>query len=119
MERRAFLKIVSDCSARLRGRTPEWENVIFFEVENTRMIRTPQWKYTRRFPNGPDELYDLQYDAGERTNLIGQAEHAGIRDQLAARLDAFFARHANPKYDLWHGGGSKTLLLTARQPALR
>ncbi len=107
-----------DYSAALRGRTPEWENVIFFEFENTRMVRTPQWKYTRRFPSGPDELYDLQNDAGERVNLIDRTEHANIRDQLAACLEAFFAHHANPKYDLWHGGGSKTLLLTSKQPAL-
>ena len=102
----------------LRGRTLEWDNVIFFEFENTRMVRTPEWKYTRRFPDGPDELYDLRNDAGERVNLVDRAEHAETRRQLAARLEAFFARYADPKYDLWHGGGSKTLLLTSNQPAL-
>jgi len=108
-----------DYSAVLRGRSLEWEDVIFFECENTRMIRTPDWKYTRRFPSGPDELYDLHNDPGERTNLVGRSEHAAVRDQLAARLEAFFARYVDPKYDLWHGGGSKTLLLTSEQKPLR
>jgi arylsulfatase A-like enzyme len=93
--------------------------VIFFEFENTRMIRTPEWKYTRRFPTGPDELYDLQNDTGERTNLVDRPEHADVRDRQAARLEAFFARYADPKYDLWRGGGSKTLLLTSQQKSLR
>jgi arylsulfatase A-like enzyme len=108
-----------DYSPVLHGRTPEWENVTFFEIENTRMIRTPEWKYTRRFPEGPDELYDLRSDPGERTNLIDRAEHANTRSRLAARLEAFFVRYAEPKYDLWHGGGSKTLLLTSKQKPLR
>jgi hypothetical protein len=94
-------------------------NVIFYEFENSRMIRTPDWKCTRRFPSGPDELYDLTNDAGERENLTDQPKHAGIQKQLAKRLDAFFSRYAVPKYDLWQGGGSKTFLLTSPQEPLR
>jgi arylsulfatase A-like enzyme len=103
----------------MHGLPLEWENVIFFEFENTRMIRTSQWKSTRRFPAGPDELYDLQNDPGERTNLVDRPEPAATREELAAPREAFFARHADPKYDLWHGGGSKTLLLTSKQKPLR
>jgi arylsulfatase A-like enzyme len=91
----------------------------FYEFENSRMIRTPDWKYTRRFPSGPDELYNLRNDTTERENLIGKQEHAGIQKKLAERLDAFFNRYANPKYDLWRGGGSKTYLLTSPQKPLR
>ena len=72
----------------------------------------PEWKYTRRFPDGPDELYHLARDPRERRNLAGSEEHAATQRRLAGRLDAFFARYAEPKYDLWHGGGSKTHLLT-------
>ena len=96
-----------------------WENVIFYEFENSRMIRTPDWKYTCRFPGGPDELYDMRNDPSERENLIGQPRHAGIQQKLAKRLDAFFDRYANRKYDLWRGGGSKTFLLTSQQKPLR
>ncbi len=108
-----------DYSAILQGRPVEWDNVIFYEFENTRMIRTPDWKYTRRFPNGPDELYDLRNDPGERRNLIDESEHADIRDRLAARMTAFFERYADPKYDLWRGGRSKPRLLTSSQHELR
>ena len=82
------------------------------------MIPTPDWKYTRRFPQGPHVLYDLRNDAAERTNLIDRPEHAAIREELAARLQAFFLRYANPEYDLRHRGDSKTLLLTSRQKPL-
>ena len=108
-----------DYSMVLRGRQVKWDNVIFYEFENSRMIRTPDWKYTRRFPSGPDELYDLVNDAGERENLNGQSEHAGIQKRLSKQLDAFFNRYANPKYDLWRGGGSKTFLLTSPKKPLR
>jgi len=93
-----------------------WENVIFYEYENTRMIRTPEWKYTERFPDGPNELYHLARDPGERNNLAGRREHAEMQKQLQARLDEFFARYADPKHDLKHGGGSQSILLTRRKP---
>ncbi len=89
-----------------------WENVIFYEFENTRMVRTPDWKYTRRHGDGPDELYDLKQDPREQTNLAGRPQHADTQRQLARRLEAFFTRYADPKYDLLQGGGSKTHLLT-------
>ncbi|MHC4180754.1 MAG: sulfatase family protein [Planctomycetota bacterium] len=106
-----------DYSAVLRGRPAgDWENVIFYEYEDTRMVRTPDWKYTRRFPRGPDELYDLKHDPHERDNLAGRPEHAGVQRRLAGRLGAFFDRYAQPKYDLWRGGGSKSHLLTRPKP---
>jgi arylsulfatase A-like enzyme len=108
-----------DYSAALRSQRVKWNNVIFYEFENSRMIRTPNWKYTRRFPSGPDELYDLRNDANEGENLIDQPEHAAIQKRLAERLDAFFHRYADPKYDLWRGGGSKTFLSTSQQKPLR
>ena len=33
----------------LRGQTIEWDNTIFHEFENARMIRTDAWKYTWRY----------------------------------------------------------------------
>ena len=48
-----------------------------------------------------------------------QAEFADIQKKLTERLDAFFNRYANPRYDLWRGGGSKTFLLTSPQKPLR
>jgi arylsulfatase A-like enzyme len=96
-----------DYSAALRGQPVEWDNVIFYEYENSRMIRTDRWKLTRRFPDGPDELYNLAEDPGEKTNLFGSVAQVEIQGQLQQRLDGFFARYADPRYDLWKGGTSK------------
>ena len=105
-----------DYSAVLLGRQIPWEDVIYYEFENSRMIRTPDWKYTRRFPDGPHELYDLGSDPGERNNLAGQSEHTEIEGQMRKRLDAFFDRYADPKYDLWRGGGAKTRVPSWQTP---
>ncbi len=108
-----------DYSAVLVGRSIPWENVVYYEFENTRMIRTPDWKYTQRYPNGPDELYDLRKDPGERNNIVNQAEYASQQRQLQKQLNDFFATYADPKYDLWKGGRSKSHLLTSKQKPLR
>jgi len=100
-----------DFSAMLRGRSVEWDDVIFYEFENVRCIRTGRWKYVRRHPDGPNELYDLQADPGEKRNRIDDDACAATREKLRGRLEEFFARHADPKYDLWRGGKAKTKLL--------
>ena len=107
-----------DYSAVLRDQQTEWENVIYYEFENSRMIRTPDWKYTRRFPDGPDELYDLRNDPSERKNLINEQKYADIQRQLHERLSAFFDYYADPKYDLWRSGGSKSILSTFNKKPL-
>src|SRR5256886_4891257 len=60
----------------LHGKHEAWDNTVFFEFENTRAIRTFDWKYINRFPDGPSELYDLKSDPGERHNLVDQPDHA-------------------------------------------
>jgi arylsulfatase A-like enzyme len=97
-----------DFSAALRGATPPaWDNTIFYEMETTRAIRTDDWKYVARFPDGPCELYDLKRDPRERFNLFGQPGTAERQAGLARRLDAFFATYADPQYNVWQGGRSK------------
>jgi arylsulfatase A-like enzyme len=97
-----------DFSPALRGeKLTDWENTVFYEMETTRAIRTERWKYVARFPNGPNELYDMQADAQERFNQYGQPGTDEIKADLAQRLDAFFAKYADPKYDIWKDGGSK------------
>lgn len=104
-----------DYSPVLRGKDLgfEWDNVVFYEFEIVRAIRTAEWKYVERRPDGPHELYDLTNDPGERFNLYGQPKQAGIQKKLQTKLYEFFDRYADPKYDLWHGGASKTHLLSA------
>lgn len=102
-----------DFSPLLRGEKIAWDDVMFYEMETTRAIRTGQWKYVARFPAGPYELYDMQADPQERFNLFGQPGTEATRAQLAKRLDRFFADYADPQYDLWKGGRSKARRLTA------
>jgi arylsulfatase A-like enzyme len=106
-----------DFSQALRGKAPAREDVVFFETEIVRAIRTSDWKYIHRHPDGPFELYDLTHDPGEKVNLYGQPGREPIRDALRERLDAFFLTYADPRYDLYHGGGSKTHLLSRPKPA--
>jgi arylsulfatase A-like enzyme len=96
-----------DFSAALVGQPLDWENVMFYEMETCRAMRTQRWKYVARHPAGPFELYDLQTDPHERCNLFGQPGTEPIRRDLAARLDEFFHQYADPQYDIWRGGRSK------------
>ena len=88
-------------------RLRDWDGTIFHEYENTRMVRDDRWKYTWRFPAGPDELYDMQDDPGERRNLAAAPECAPIVENMRQQLQTFFDRYADPQYDLWRGGRSK------------
>jgi arylsulfatase A-like enzyme len=94
-------------SERLNGRAVAWDNTVFFEFENTRSVRTRDWKYIGRFPDGPNELYDLKNDPDERYNLVDQPTHAAQLTKLCGRRDEFFATYVDPQYDLSHGGRSK------------
>ena len=86
---------------------------VFLEQEETRAIRTPDWLYKRRFqlapvPPYPDELYDLKNDPLEKINLAGLPEYGERSATLRARIDGFFARHSDPKFDLWRGGAPQS-----------
>jgi len=96
-----------DFSRAIKGESLEWENIVFYEMETCRAIREERWKYVARHPSGPHELYDMQADPQERVNLYGQPGTEETRARLARRLDEFFSRYADAKYDIWNGGGSK------------
>ena len=101
-----------DFSPVLIGKPIEWENVMFYEFEILRAVRTDRWKYVARHPGGPFELYDMQTDAQERVNLYGQPGMDAVRDEMAGRLTTFFDQHADPQYDIWRGGRSKARRFT-------
>lgn len=52
---------------------------------DAKMVRTAQWKYCY-YPDGYAELYDVQADPYERTNLAGHAESRAIEFDLRTRL---------------------------------
>lgn len=102
-----------DFSPILRGESLEWDNVVYYEMETCRAIRTDRWKLVKRHPSGPHELYDMQADPRERMNLFGQPGTDEIRGELDQRLAAFFEKYADPQYDLWKGGRSKARRLVS------
>lgn len=101
-----------DFSAMIHGRPIDWENVHFFEFENVRSIRTETWKYIERIHQEPNELYDLAADPGERHNLYGDLKHQQTMESLRERMHQFFDSHSDPQWDIWHGGKSKSGLIT-------
>ena len=74
----------------LRGEHVRWDNNLYAEysVHNTmrahmRVFRTPQWKLMRDFLNpGRDELYHLEKDPHETTNLA-QSDNESARQAFA------------------------------------
>lgn len=90
----------------------DWDDVCFMEQEETRSIRTGKWLFMRRFAPSPynfqNELYDLENDPDERTNLAGDPDKQIVVEELSDRIDAFFSVYANPKWDLWKGGSVKS-----------
>ena len=102
-------------AAALRGKIiDQWDDTVFYEFENVRAIRTDRWKYIERFGQEPNELYDLQADPAELQNLIAEPEQQETRQALARQMKDYFDRVADPKWDLWKGGTSKTGLITAK-----
>jgi arylsulfatase A-like enzyme len=85
----------------LEGRPLEGreEVVVFDEYGPVRMIRTERWKYVHRHAYGPHELYDLASDPDERRNLAAEPGQAGRVGELKARMDEWFARHVDPRFD--------------------
>lgn len=91
---RSFLPVVE-------GRTEEArdEVVVFDEYGPVRMIRTEDWKYVQRYPDGPDELYDLVNDADERENKVDEAGEQKRVKGMKARLEAWFEQYVDPARD--------------------
>ena len=86
---------------------------VFLEQEETRAIRTNRWLYKHRFqkapqPPYPDEMYDLNADPLEKTNLADLPEYADVARDLTEQIESFFGRYNDPRYDLWTGGTAKS-----------
>lgn len=73
--------------------------VVFDEYGPARMIRTSEWKYVHRWPDGPDELYHLREDPLEERNLVDDPEIASVRRRMSDDLAAWFAKHTRPLND--------------------
>jgi len=73
--------------------------VIYDEYGPVRMVRTRDWKYVHRFPDGPHELFDLHADPDERVNCVDDPAHANRVAELRGRLAAWFRTYVDPCRD--------------------
>jgi uncharacterized sulfatase len=81
-------------SALLQGQQQDWDNDVFTtystlhqSTTHMRCFRTPQWKLIRDFLNPErDELFDLQNDPEETTNVINNPANQAIIAQLHERI---------------------------------
>jgi choline-sulfatase len=74
----------------------DWQDTKFGEYGDLRMIRTARHKLVRRYPRGPDELFDLTSVPLEHVNLLGHVEAVPLRAALEAQLDTFYRAHEDP-----------------------
>ncbi|MCH9693637.1 MAG: sulfatase-like hydrolase/transferase [Gammaproteobacteria bacterium] len=84
---------------------------VFFEFITMRGVRTAEWKFVKRFPDGPNELYRVSDDPEELVNLIDDIRFADTVAELSRSVDDFFDANASPVFDLWHGGTGKGRLI--------
>ena len=75
--------------------------VVLDEYGPNRMIRGTRYKFIKRYPYGPNELYDLEKDPGEKNNLLisEDGEAAKIKNELNYELEQWFLKYVNPEID--------------------
>ena len=83
----------------LRGEDPDWRRSFLIEYYSDtvfprivtmgyRAVRTERHKYIRYLElEGMDELYDLEADPYELTNLMGSSAHAPVLETLRGELE--------------------------------
>ncbi len=74
----------------------EWHQYGAF-VSPIRTVRTRGWKYNHYLGFG-EELYDMDADPKELTNLAGVPAHASVQSDLKRTLDAHIERTNDPFY---------------------
>ena len=73
--------------------------VVADEYGPTRMIRTKSLKYIHRYPDGPNEFYDLGNDPNETVNAIDDIAFRSIIRHMAKQLQEWFDRYVEPERD--------------------
>ncbi len=73
--------------------------VVFDEYGPNRMIRNERFKLIHRYPYGESELYDLEKDSKESTNLIHDENYKDVVVDLEETLATWFFTYVNPEVD--------------------
>lgn len=91
-----YLPLIETAAANEKS-AAAWDDTRYGEYGDLRMIRTADYKFVKRYPHGPHDLFDLKNDPAETVNLSGQESHAAIQAQLEAQLEEFYAQHESPE----------------------
>ncbi len=73
--------------------------VVFDEYGKTRMIKNKQYKYIHRYGDGICELYDMEKDPDETTNLYEEKEYAFVVMAMKEEMESWFDKYTNEKTD--------------------
>ena len=99
--------------ALLQGEEENWNDIVFFEQEESRGIRTKDWLLMKRFKGSKtfplaDELYLVSDDIEERNDLSNEPDFESVFQELSEKVESHFNEYADPKFDLWRGGTVKS-----------
>ena len=73
--------------------------IVLDEYGPTRMIRNGSMKYIHRYPDGPNEFYDLLADPDETANEIGNPVYLNTIETMRMELQDWFDRYTEPARD--------------------
>ena len=73
-----------------------WPVERYGEYGDLRMIRTSEYKFVKRYPGGPNELFALREDPGEMRNLADEPSHLSIRQGMEELLETWYETHQDP-----------------------
>lgn len=85
----------------MQGQKIAWRDRLYFEYAYVRSVRTARRKYVERAEGWPSELWDLERDPRETSNVIGEASRTRELEALRSDLGGFFKRIGAPALDQW------------------
>jgi len=89
----------------------EWRDEAYFEAETARAVRTPEHLFVAHLEGtGEPELYDLVADPEQWTNVATEPACRATVQDLRSRIDAFWSRFVDRRYDLWNGGTGQAMV---------
>jgi arylsulfatase A-like enzyme len=95
------LRVGKSYAAFLRGESPQPRDRLYFEYACVRGVRTEKLKYIERADRWPSEMYDIEKDPGETTNVIDNRAYAAARTSLKTDLFQYFQRAGAPPIGVW------------------
>jgi arylsulfatase A-like enzyme len=73
-----------------------WRTTVFGHFRNTEMARDSRYKIVIRNQGaGPNELFDLRLDPGEKNNQYENPQYVNVRDNLRRSLDGWRKQYSS------------------------